>query len=151
MSPRTAPGPRAPELRTSSPRPAAVPPGEPLVAALHQRLAGAFAGLAFPAARWRAVTEAEWYGCDGVTRSMLERLPTRTYVSFPDLVNTLATVLAGPAAPAPQATAARRPGPAVDGHRRKTRSRADGRPPKPSASSTTNRIRGRSRTAGNMT
>lgn len=96
MSTRPAPGPRASDLR-----PAPSPAVDPLAVALHQRLSGILGGLAFPAPRWQVVTEAEWYGCDGVSRSMLDRLPDRTYASLPDLVAVLAAALNSRAAAAP--------------------------------------------------
>ncbi|RZT88093.1 hypothetical protein EV383_5029 [Pseudonocardia sediminis] len=104
MSTRPAPGPRASDVR-----PAPSPAVDPLAVALHQRLAGVLAGLTFPAPRWQVVTEAEWYGCDMVTRSMLDRLPDRTYVSLPDLVAVLAGVLNSRPAASPPAVAQRPP------------------------------------------
>lgn len=62
---------------------------------LHERIAPVLRGLAFPAHRWQIVTEGDLYGCDGVTRELLVRLPEHRYQSVPEVVGVLAAVLAG--------------------------------------------------------
>ena len=68
----------------STPRPA-VPavPGLTLrdtsPAALAERLVPILRDVPFPARRWQVVTAGEIYGCDGVTREILARLPEAEY------------------------------------------------------------------------
>lgn len=42
-------------------------------------------GLRFPAERWQVITQAELYGADGHTRSLLHELPRRRYRSTSDV------------------------------------------------------------------
>lgn len=42
-------------------------------------------GLRFPAERWQVITQAELYGADGHTRSLLHALPRRRYRSTSDV------------------------------------------------------------------
>ena len=83
------------------PVPAVVPAGPAPVrgplgpSELHERIAPVLRGLAFPAHRWQIVTEGDLYGCDGVTRELLARVPEHRYQSLPELVGALAAVVAG--------------------------------------------------------
>jgi hypothetical protein len=85
---------------TTSPR-----PGAPLVpgltlrdtspAALAERLVPILRDVPFPARRWQVVTAGDIYGCDGVTRELLARLPEAEYATPQDLLGVLSAVLTG--------------------------------------------------------
>lgn len=66
---------------------------------LHARIGPVLGDLAFPAERWQAVTEGDLYGVDGVTRSLIGRLPERRYGSLAELIHVLAAVLTGRTVP----------------------------------------------------
>jgi hypothetical protein len=80
-------------------------PGAPLVpgltlrdaspAALAERLVPILRDVPFPARRWQVVTAGEIYGCDGVTRELLARLPEAEYATPQDLLGVLSAVLTG--------------------------------------------------------
>ena len=84
----------------STPRPA-VPavPGLTLrdtsPAALAERLVPILRDVPFPARRWQVVTAGEIYGCDGVTREILARLPEAEYTTPQDLLGVLSATLTG--------------------------------------------------------
>ncbi len=77
--------------------------------ALGLRLAPVLADLTFPARRWQVVAVSDLYGCDGVTRGLVDRLPERTYSSLGDLVGVLAAVLSGRTVPPSPVVPAQRP------------------------------------------
>lgn len=54
-----------------------------------ERITQVLAGLAFPAAKWQIVMQAEEYGADSATREQLWSLPTGSY---PDLRAVLASL-----------------------------------------------------------
>lgn len=95
-------------------------PGAPLVpgltlrdaspAALAERLVPILRDVPFPARRWQVVTAGDIYGCDGVTRELLVRLPEAEYATPQDLLGVLSAVLTG--RPLPVAPAMRGPAPA---------------------------------------
>jgi hypothetical protein len=117
---------------TTSPRPAArtVPPVPGLrdvsPAALAERLVPILRDVPFPARRWQVVTAGELYGCDGVSRELLARLPDAEFSTPQDLLGVLSSVLSGrslpvrpvraparvPHRPAPHRPAPHRPAPA---------------------------------------
>jgi hypothetical protein len=80
-------------------------PGAPLVpgltlrdtspAALAERLVPILRDVPFPARRWQVVTAGDIYGCDGVTRELLTRLPEAEYATPQDLLGVLSAVLTG--------------------------------------------------------
>ena len=80
-------------------------PGAPLVpglnlrdaspAALAERLVPILRDVPFPARRWQVVTAGDIYGCDGVTRELLARLPEAEYATPQDLLGVLSAVLTG--------------------------------------------------------
>ena len=80
-------------------------PGAPLVpgltlrdaspAALAERLVPILRDVPFPARRWQVVTAGDIYGCDGVTRELLVRLPEAEYATPQDLLGVLSAVLTG--------------------------------------------------------
>jgi Protein of unknown function (DUF2795) len=84
-------------------------PGAPLVqgltlrdtspAALAERLVPILRDVPFPARRWQVVTAGEIYGCDGVTRELLARLPEAEYATPQDLLGVLSAVLTGRSVP----------------------------------------------------
>ncbi len=85
---------------TTSPRPGApVVPGlshrDTSPAALAERLVPILRDVPFPARRWQVVTAGEIYGCDGVTRELLARLPEAEYATPHDLLGVLSAVLTG--------------------------------------------------------
>lgn len=98
---------------TTTPRPGApVVPGLSLrdtsPAALAERLVPILRDVPFPARRWQVVTAGEIYGCDGVTRELLARLPEAEYATPQDLLGVLSAVLTGrplPVTPAIRGTA----------------------------------------------
>lgn len=101
--------------RFSDRRTAAPPPDG--LRDLHRRLAVVLADLDFPAQRWQLIAAAEMYGCDAVTRTILERAPEQRFHTLPELVAVLGALLGGrPVAPLPSATPP--PRPTVDAHRR---------------------------------
>ena len=77
--------------------PSGSPP--PDVPALHARVAPVLGALGFPARRWQVLAEADLYGVDSVTRSLLTALPELTYPSFADLLHVLAAVMHGASLP----------------------------------------------------
>ncbi len=83
-------------------------------AALAERLVPILRDVPFPARRWQVVTAGEIYGCDGVTRELLARLPEAEYATPQDLLGVLSAVLTGrplPVTPAMRgATPTGRPG-----------------------------------------
>jgi hypothetical protein len=94
-------------------------PGAPLVpgltlrdaspAALAERLVPILRDVPFPARRWQVVTAGDIYGCDGVTRELLVRLPEAEYATPQDLLGVLSAVLTGrplPVTPAMRGTTA---------------------------------------------
>jgi hypothetical protein len=95
-------------------------------AALAERLAPILRDVPFPARRWQVVTGGEMYGCDGVTREILARLPEAEYATPQDLLGVLSAALTGRPLPAavpgrgavPPARAARPGAPARVPHRR---------------------------------
>lgn len=64
-------------------------------AVLAERLVPVLRDLPFPARRWQVVTAGDLYGCDGVTRELLVRVPEGEYATLNDLISALAAVLAG--------------------------------------------------------
>ena len=85
---------------TTSPRPGppVVPglsPRDTSPAALAERLVPILRDVPFPARRWQVVTAGEIYGCDGVTRELLARLPEAEYATPHDLLGILSAVLTG--------------------------------------------------------
>jgi hypothetical protein len=80
-------------------------PGAPLVpgltlrdtspAALAERLVPILRDVPFPARRWQVVTAGDIYGCDGVTRELLVRLPEAEYATPQHLLGVLSAVLTG--------------------------------------------------------
>jgi hypothetical protein len=64
-------------------------------AALAERLVPILRDVPFPARRWQVVTAGEIYGCDGVTRELLARLPEAEYATPQDLLGVLSAVLTG--------------------------------------------------------
>ncbi len=64
-------------------------------AALAERLVPILRDVPFPARRWQVVTAGEIYGCDGVTRELLARLPEAEYATPQDLLGILSAVLTG--------------------------------------------------------
>jgi hypothetical protein len=94
-------------------------------AALAERLVPILRDVPFPARRWQVVTAGEIYGCDGVTRELLARLPEAEYTTPQDLLGVLSAVLTGRPVPvtpairggAPVARGARPVAPARVPHR----------------------------------
>jgi hypothetical protein len=94
-------------------------------AALAERLVPILRDVPFPARRWQVVTAGEIYGCDGVTRELLARLPEAEYTTPQDLLGVLSAVLTGRPVPvtpairggAPTARGARPVAPARVPHR----------------------------------
>src|SRR6195952_1198728 len=80
-------------------------PGAPLVpgltlrdtspAALAERLVPILRDVPSPARRWQVVTAGDIYGCDGVTRELLARLPEAEFATPQDLLGILSAVLTG--------------------------------------------------------
>lgn len=68
-------------------------------AALVERLVPILRDVPFPARRWQVVTAAEIYGCDGVTREVLVRLPEAEFATPHDVIGVLAAVLTGRSLP----------------------------------------------------
>jgi hypothetical protein len=68
-------------------------------AALAERLAPILREVPFPARRWQVITSGEIYGCDGVTREVLTRLPEAEYATPQDLLGVLSAVLTGRSQP----------------------------------------------------
>jgi hypothetical protein len=68
-------------------------------AALAERLVPILRDVPFPARRWQVITAGEIYGCDGVTREILARLPEAEYTTPQDLLGVLSAVLTGRPAP----------------------------------------------------
>lgn len=64
-------------------------------AALAERLAPILRDVPFPARRWQVLTAGEIYGCDGVTREILVRLPEAEYSTPHDLLGVLCATLFG--------------------------------------------------------
>jgi hypothetical protein len=64
-------------------------------AALAERLVPILRDVPFPARRWQVVTAGEIYGCDGVTREILARLPEAEYATPQDLLGVLSATLTG--------------------------------------------------------
>ncbi len=64
-------------------------------AALAERLVPILRDVPFPARRWQVVTAGEIYGCDGVTRELLARLPEAEFATPQELLTTLSAVLTG--------------------------------------------------------
>ncbi|MCD2193865.1 DUF2795 domain-containing protein [Actinomycetospora endophytica] len=79
-------------------------------AALAERLVPVLSELPFPARRWQVITAGEIYGCDGVTREILARLPEAEYATPQDMVVVLSAALTG--RPLPVTSAARGAAPA---------------------------------------
>ncbi len=69
-------------------------------AALAERLVPILRDVPFPARRWQVVTAGDIYGCDGVTRELLARLPEAEYATPQDLLGVLSAVLTGRPRPA---------------------------------------------------
>ena len=64
-------------------------------AALAERLVPILRDVPFPARRWQVVTAGEIYGCDGVTREILARLPEAEYATPQNLLGVLSATLTG--------------------------------------------------------
>ena len=64
-------------------------------AGLAERLVPILRDVPFPARRWQVVTAGDIYGCDGVTRELLVRLPEAEYATPQDLLGVLSAVLTG--------------------------------------------------------
>src|SRR5579875_3222872 len=64
-------------------------------AALAERLVPILRDVPFPARRWQVITAGDIYGCDGVTRELLARLPEAEYRTPQDLLGVLSAVLTG--------------------------------------------------------
>ena len=69
-------------------------------AALAERLVPILREVPFPARRWQILTAGDLYGCDGVTRELLARVPEADYATVPDVVEALSAVLTGRPVPA---------------------------------------------------
>ncbi|MFC5065242.1 hypothetical protein [Actinomycetospora atypica] len=64
-------------------------------AALAERLVPILREVRFPARRWQILTAGDLYGCDGVTRELLARVPEADYAALPDVLEVLSAVLTG--------------------------------------------------------
>lgn len=64
-------------------------------AALAERLVPILREVPFPARRWQILTAGDLYGCDGVTRELLARVPEADYAALPDVLEALSAVLTG--------------------------------------------------------
>lgn len=63
------------------------------------RLAHVLSGVAFPAAKWQLVIEAEDYGADARSRADMRRLPAGTYADLGAVLVALGLSASGPPAP----------------------------------------------------
>jgi hypothetical protein len=57
-----------------------------------QRIAQVLAGLAYPAAKWQILAEADHYGADSASRAQLWSLPARIYPGLGDVLAALGLV-----------------------------------------------------------
>jgi hypothetical protein len=59
------------------------------VSSAAQRLRHVLAGQQFPAERWQLIVGAELYGADAQSRTELQALPPRRYLSLAEVLSTI--------------------------------------------------------------